>query len=178
MSFLNLKSNPKMKAVTRFVFTAFALFICWYAFHDFYLIKHTYFVQDLIIFETNTTSKFLNLITEGDTFSNASHLILHNGRRTLRVGNDCNALVLFALFSGFIIAYPGNWRTKLWYIPVGILIIFAINIIRMALLTLNFLHFRSSFAFNHHVTFTYTVYAFIFLLWMVWVNKLSRPQHS
>jgi hypothetical protein len=27
--------------------------------------------------------------------------------------------------------------------------------------------------FNHHYTFTVIVYAFIFLLWMIWVNKFS-----
>jgi hypothetical protein len=54
-----------------------------------------------------------------------------------------------------------------------VLLIFILNIIRMVVLTINFVYFRSSFAFNHHVTFTYIVYMFIFMLWMIWVNKFS-----
>lgn len=175
---MKLSINPKMKAVTRFVATAFSLYILWYIFYDFYLEKHTHFVQDLIFFETSMTSKLLNWLPLKDHFSSFQQHILCNGRKTLKVGNDCNGLVLFALFSGFIIAFPGNLKSKLWYIPLGILLILVFNIVRMALLTLNFLHYRESFAFNHHVTFTYTVYVFIFMLWVLWVNKLSQPTSS
>jgi hypothetical protein len=44
----------------------------------------------------------------------------------------------------------------------------------MVVLCINFKYYKSSFAFNHHVTFTYLVYGFIFLLWVVWVNKFGK----
>ena len=33
------------------------------------------------------------------------------------IGNSCNGIPLFALFTGFIIAYPAMWLRKLWFVP-------------------------------------------------------------
>lgn len=163
-----------MKAVAQFVATAFGIYIAWYIIHDFYLLPHTTFVIQLTEFETKLSSNTLNLLGLKDSFSQVGTMIFCNGRKALRIGEECNALVLFVLFAGFIISFPGNWKSKAWFIPVGIFLIFIINILRIVVLTINFKYYHSSFSFNHHVTFTYLVYTFIFFLWMFWVNKLSR----
>lgn len=95
-------------------------------------------------------------------------------RPILLVGSSCNALELFVLFLGFIFAYPGPNRHKLWYIPVGILTIHVVNIIRMLALAFNFVYFRTTFEFNHKYTFLIIIYGFTFFLWMTWVNKFSN----
>jgi exosortase/archaeosortase family protein len=81
-------------------------------------------------------------------------------------------LALFALFSGFIISFPANWKEKLWFIPLGLLIIYISNLFRIVLLVLIKIHFPGSLNFNHKYTFTVLVYGIIFLLWMIWVNKI------
>jgi len=89
------------------------------------------------------------------------------------VGNPCNGLELFILFSGFILCFPGNRHSKLWFIPIGIIIIHIANVIRSMSLALIQYHDPASLDFNHHYTFTVIVYAIIFALWMYWVNKYS-----
>lgn len=175
---MQLGIHPKMKAVAQFVATAFSIYIAWYVFHDFYLVPRTDFIEKLIHLETSQSAYILQKLPLSYTFSSHGSVITCNGKNTLRVGAECNGLVLFALFAGFLLAYPGNWKTKTWFIPLGIICIYALNIVRIIVLTINFKYFKSSFAFNHHVTFTYLIYAFIFLLWMVWVNKFSKTKEK
>ncbi|MBC7864741.1 MAG: archaeosortase/exosortase family protein, partial [Bacteroidia bacterium] len=90
------------------------------------------------------------------------------------IGYACNALSLFVLFSFFIISFPGNWLKKLWFIPVGILLVHLLNILRVFALVLIAHHHYDFLSFNHTYTFTILVYAFIFGLWMWWVNKYAK----
>ena len=107
-----------------------------------------------------------------------STLIVMNGQQAVIVGKPCNGLVLYALFSGFVLAFPGPWRTKLWFIPLGIALIWCLNIIRVAALAINFYYAHQSVDFNHHYTYTFVVYSCIFGLWMLWARRLSIAQPS
>ncbi|WP_348533730.1 exosortase X [Hymenobacter nitidus] len=103
------------------------------------------------------------------------YLLLLNSQPAVHVGHPCNGLVLYALFAGFVLAFPGPWARKLWFIPVGMLVIYLINIVRIAALALNHLYSAETVEFNHHYTFTFIVYGFIFLLWMLWARRLAGP---
>lgn len=93
--------------------------------------------------------------------------------RGVWVGDNCNGFKLFSIFSIFIIAFPGNVLSKLWFVPLGIVIVHLANIIRiMALVLINDQH-PAYLDFNHDYTFTIFVYSIIFGLWYFWLNKLS-----
>lgn len=102
-------------------------------------------------------------------------LLLLGGRPAVWVGAACNGLVLYALFGGFVLAYPGPFGRKLWYVPLGIALIYALNVLRVAALALNQHYAPNSLNFNHHYTFTFIVYACIFGLWMLWARRLAGP---
>ncbi len=108
----------------------------------------------------------------------AANLITMNGQPAVVVGPPCNGLVLYALFAGFVVAFPGPWQRKLWYIPVGIVVIWGLNVLRVAALAVNQYYAHASVDFNHHYTFTFVVYAFIFGLWMLWAQRLSRTDNQ
>ena len=97
-----------------------------------------------------------------------------NSHDMLAVGNACNGLELFILFAGFIACFPGNNKNKLWFIPLGIIAIELVNAMRAAVLALNQYYRPQSLQFNHHYTFTMIVYAFIFYLWYLWVNRFAK----
>jgi exosortase family protein XrtF len=97
-----------------------------------------------------------------------------DGTHGLWVGDPCNGITLFALFVGFIIAYPGKIKNKLWFIPLGLLSIHIINILRIVSLCLIVLYKPDSLAFNHTYTFTILVYAYVFWLWLIWSNKYAN----
>ena len=107
----------------------------------------------------------------------AIHLkVMLHGRKVLGVGHGCNALVLMALFAGFVMAYPGDWRVKAVFIPAGVLLIELLNYLRLYLLVLAYLHYPEWVAFHHKFTFVVVVYAAIFGLWMWWAQRLSSLQ--
>ncbi|GAC1375152.1 MAG: archaeosortase/exosortase family protein [Hymenobacter sp.] len=102
-------------------------------------------------------------------------LVLMNNQPAVVVGVPCNGLVLYALFSGFVLAFPGPGLRKLWFIPAGMALIWCLNVLRVAALALNHHYAHQSVDFNHHYTFTFVVYGCIFGLWMLWARRLAFP---
>lgn len=105
----------------------------------------------------------------------------HNGNRVLGVkgtpglfiGDSCNGISLFALYSIFIVAFPGRVISKFIFIPVGILVIHLLNVLRVVALGIILTHSYEWTEFNHTYTFTILIYAFIFLSWLFWINRYS-----
>lgn len=106
--------------------------------------------------------------------ANAKLLVL-NGQPSVLVGDPCNGLLLYVLFVGFIVAFPGSIRHKLWFVPLGILVIYAINVGRVALLALNHVYWHPTVEFDHHYTFTFVVYGAIGALWIAWAWRVASP---
>lgn len=98
-------------------------------------------------------------------------VLLMNGAPAVVVGPPCNGLVLYALFSGFVLAFPGPWRRRLWFIPMGMALIWVLNVLRVGALALNQHYAHQTVDFNHHYTFTFIVYGCIFGLWMLWARR-------
>ncbi|MGI4741174.1 MAG: exosortase X [Janthinobacterium lividum] len=96
----------------------------------------------------------------------------------LRIWPECNGLVLYALFGGFIVAFVGPVRSKLWFVPLGMALIYCLNVVRLVALCLNAHYAHQTVEFNHHYTFTFLVYASIFGLWMWWAARLAQPRPS
>ncbi|HEY8401111.1 MAG TPA: exosortase family protein XrtF [Cytophagaceae bacterium] len=109
-----------------------------------------------------------------DNRANTATIIYINSNRILSIADSCNALVLFVIFAGFIIAYPGKWKTKLWFLPVGIITIYLFNVLRISALALIQVHSPEYLDFNHHFTFTFIIYGYIFLLWVLFINRYSE----
>lgn len=112
------------------------------------------------------------------TAAPGSHLLLMDKLPAVTVGPPCDGLVIYALFAGFIIAFPGPARPKLWFIPAGIFFLYLLNIVRVGALALNHHYAHRSVDFNHHYTFTFVVYACICALWMQWVRWYGSPAAS
>jgi exosortase family protein XrtF len=99
-----------------------------------------------------------------------------DGTNGVWIGDPCNGITLFALFTAFLLAFPGPVKHKLWFIPLGIFSIFLVNTFRIAALCVIVQKKPEWLAFNHDYVFKIVVYGFIFLLWMLWVNRFSPFQ--
>ena len=158
--------------ITRFLITVLLLLLSWYCIYDLWL--HPAEKMDLFVIDkTISVSKWI-LETLGYTvYTGSDRLIGIDGANGLWIGDNCNAISLFALFTGFIIAYKGKIKYKIPYILLGILSIELLNVLRVVGLAILDTHSRAWTEFNHTYTFTIIIYAFIFMLWMMWVNKFS-----
>jgi len=162
--------------IIRFLATAMGLYIIWYLVYDQWIAVDGGLDKWLSENVAYISGSLLSIFGYASS-ANATTLSI-DGYPLVRVGDSCNGLVLFALFGGFIIAYPGSWKAKLLYIPLGILAIYFLNIIRVIALALNSLYSRNSLDFNHKYTFTFIVYACIFGFWMYWVKRYAKSDKN
>jgi len=82
------------------------------------------------------------------------------------IGNPCDGLSLFILFTAFLLVFKGKWWFKLIFTLGGILLIHFLNVGRVMALALIVKYAPDSLDFHHSYTFTLFVYACIFLLWV------------
>ena len=69
-----------------------------------------------------------------------------------------------------------KWYHKLWYIPLGLLAIFYINVGRIAVISILTADKPQLFEFYHTYLFRYLFYFILFIMWYAWV--LMRPKHK
>lgn len=163
-----LKKNP----VIKFLIYLFLFYFIWYIIYEF--IIHPWGKIDIgVINLTISISKFILESLGYVVFTGVERVIGVDGTGGLWIGDNCNAISLFALFTGFIIVYPGSWKIKVLFIPIGILIIQLLNVARVVGLAILDTYSRTWTEFNHTYTFTICIYGVIFLLWIYWVNKFS-----
>jgi exosortase family protein XrtF len=119
--------------------------------------------------------RFFNCDVKVEQTSLDSYLkVWYNKKRIVRIIEGCNAVSVIILFVSFVIAFSGKLKTTLFYILFGILFIYVLNIIRIALLVILISRFPENTHFLHGVLFPLIIYGCVFLLWIVWVNKFSK----
>ncbi len=94
----------------------------------------------------------------------------------LRVNYSCLGLGVMSFLSAFVLAFPASWKSTLKMLALGILVIYLLNILRIAGLGLLFAFFHSqrNYFEYHHEIFNVLVYICIFILLFFWIRKNSR----
>jgi exosortase family protein XrtF len=91
-----------------------------------------------------------------------------------RIIEGCNSISVIILFFSFIIAFASNFKTTIFYILSGSVLIYTINLLRIVLLSIWIYHYPEQSEFLHTVVFPAIIYGMLFFLWMLWVNRFSR----
>lgn len=171
----------KMTPFHWFLVKAIALYLLWVFFISPYLVIEDDKGGGLENYVTVNTAKaaswLINLLPYDSSIEEVvgkgGAYLLIDHVKTVYIAHSCNALVIIALYIGFIIAYPGPFKFKLLFVSVGSFIVFAMNVIRVSALGFNHVYHQASLDFNHKYTFTFMVYSVVFILWMIWANKYS-----
>jgi exosortase/archaeosortase family protein len=163
--------------IVRFLFLSGALYVAWMLLYYFVIKVYTLWDYELNYNIVTLTHHFLHLFGVNTLIEiESDHVLLFmdgGNYRGIWVGDECNGFKLFSIFSIFIIAFPGDWKKKLWFIPLGMLLVHLANVLRVAALVLINNHFPQYLDFNHLYTFTIFVYAIIFVLWYWFAKKYS-----
>ena len=162
----------------RFITYAVLLYLLWLVVYEFWLHPLGFIdraVIDNIIWISGGLIEFLGFELIGEfPFDEGIRTIGIDGTHGVWVGDPCNGITLFSLFMGFVLAYPGPIKSKLWFIPLGLILIHIINVVRVSALVLIVYYAPDTLEFNHTYTFTLIVYGFVFLLWWFCANKLAK----
>lgn len=167
----------KKNKIVRFLAIASALYLVWLLLYFLVIQVYTswdFYLNDNIAQISHQLFALIGKTTEVVFESDHVVLYLNEGsNRGIWIGDECNGFKLFSIFTIFIIAFPGSWKKKLWFIPLGLIAIHLANVIRvMALLLINN-YYPQYLDFNHLYTFTIFVYLIIFIFWYIWAKKLA-----
>lgn len=126
---------------------------------------------------SNQTIKVISLF-ENDVYQmpnlkEASVNVVYKKEWNSRIIEGCNALSVIILFISFIIAFTGRLKHTILFIIGGSLLIHFFNVVRIASLIMLRYSFPEYRVFLHDIAFPLVIYGFVFLLWVIWVNKFS-----
>ncbi|SEP78929.1 exosortase family protein XrtF [Flavobacterium urocaniciphilum] len=102
-----------------------------------------------------------------------SYKILYSNKYLARVVEGCNAISVIILFASFVFAFSSTFKRTFLFIISGSLLIFVLNILRIAFLTIALYNFPKNEHFLHDIVFPIVIYGVVFLLWIIWVLKFS-----
>lgn len=95
------------------------------------------------------------------------------------INDSCSGLKQMLQFALLMLIFPGPWKKKLWFIPLGIFIMHLTNLFRVIGLAVVMNNWPQYWNFSHDYIFRPIFYIIIFLLWMYWVEKIGyRVQGS
>lgn len=66
----------------------------------------------------------------------------------------------------------GKWKNKLWFIPLTLAVVYVFNVFRIAFIAASIKHHPEWFEFLHLYAFKYAFYGVIFLMWLLWEEKI------
>ena len=165
------KEHPDL---VRFTIVGIFGYVVWYATYAYWLRPNT-LLDEVVIHSMVLAGEWVMTSTGWEVIPPAQAGLRSSfgvaGSGGVWIADSCDGVVLFALFAMFMLAFPGRIHHKLWFIPVGVLLLHGANIARVVALA--FLQWwRPEWVeFNHHYTFTVLIYGLVFGLWYWWAKS-------
>jgi exosortase/archaeosortase family protein len=93
------------------------------------------------------------------------------------VNHSCSGLKQFYQWVVLMLLYPGPWKHKAWFIPMGLVIIHIINLLRIVGMTYVTINLPQQWDFIHDYVMRPFFYVVMFALWVWWNEKFyHRPK--
>jgi exosortase/archaeosortase family protein len=87
------------------------------------------------------------------------------------VNHSCSGLKQFYQWIVLMLLYPGPWKHKTWFIPMGLGIIHLVNLFRIVGMTFVTIHLSQHWDFIHDYVMRPFFYVVMFALWVWWNEK-------
>jgi exosortase/archaeosortase family protein len=128
---------------------------------------------------TKAASWFVRLFPNTENFVTEDYyLYFPEGGIKIKIIWGCVGIKQMSIFAGIMICYFGPWIKKLWYIPMGCIILTLYNIVRIGSITLLTNGHREKFDSLHDGIFRYIYYTIIFLLWLYWEERIAKKHQK
>lgn len=180
---LNFTFIQKNKAVVKFLLIFFGSYLILAAGYKLYLhlgSSETYFpdyITHLVAVQTESVLQAFGYETFSMAYEkNASVRIGIKDRFVVQVIEGCNAVSVIILFLSFILAFFAGWKKTILFIFGGSVLIYTLNVLRIALITTGIYHYPQHTDLLHEILFPLFIYGVVFLLWIIWVNRYQKPK--
>lgn len=87
------------------------------------------------------------------------------------VNSSCSGLKQFYQWFFLMILFPGPWKQKIWFIPLGIIIIHGVNVFRIVTMVFVTINLPQYWDFIHDWILRPFFYVVMFTLWVWWNEK-------
>ncbi|HKK12695.1 MAG TPA: exosortase family protein XrtF [Flavobacteriaceae bacterium] len=171
----------KYKSVIKFILTfllAYLILSVSYKFYLDYSVGSRYYPDYLTHLVAKQTKALIHTLGYEAEIANhpdePSIKLIINHKYVARAMEGCNSVSVIILFVSFMIAFAGRLKPTLLYIIAGSVLIYSVNLIRIAMLSIALYHYPWHREILHTVIFPLIIYGLVFLLWMFWVNRFSK----
>lgn len=103
----------------------------------------------------------------------SSYKIIFHGKYISRIIEGCNSISVIILFASFVFAFSNKLLHTLIFILLGSVLIYVLNILRIALLVFALYYYPEYEEILHGTIFPLFIYGVVFILWVLWVTKFS-----
>lgn len=93
----------------------------------------------------------------------------------ISINHGCSGLKPILQFVLLMLIFPGPWKHKAWFIPMGIILVHFTNLFRITGLAVVTITVPEYWDFAHDNLFRPFFYVVIFLLWVIWAEKFHAP---
>ncbi|MFC4475489.1 exosortase family protein XrtF [Flavobacterium chungangensis] len=100
--------------------------------------------------------------------------IILNGKFIARITEGCNAVSVMILFVSFVAAFSRSLKKTVLFILFGLISIYLLNVLRIAILIILVYNFPQYTRFLHGTFFPLMIYGYVFILWVFWINRFSK----
>ena len=91
---------------------------------------------------------------------------------------ECTAIGPIILFAGAVLAYPATWRSRAIGIGMGVVLLSAINLVRLVSLFYIGAYFPNYLPMAHYLVWQAAIIIFAILLWLWWADRLTGRAHG
>ena len=171
----------KYNSVIRFIVIFLGSYFIFSLFYNIYLelSASQEFFPDFFTYLVSVQSKevieilgYTSFISPHD--AEASMKLFINDSFLVRVVEGCNSISIIILFISFILSFFAGLKLTLLYILAGSVIIYVMNIVRIAVLTIGIYEYPHHAELLHSIIFPLIIYGTVFILWLIWVRIFSR----
>jgi len=111
-------------------------------------------------------------VVVGEAFNSPNVPVIGSGTIIIKVFEGCNGINVMIVFLSFVIAFTGTFKKTLWFVVVGLILIYIANLFRVSLLYFIAKYYPDNLYFFHKYLFTGLLYILVFVLWYFWVTKI------
>ena len=156
------------QSILRFLGHMLAAYAAWYVLYDLWLLPD----GRLDAWVSHSVAELSGGLLSAFGIEPAVHgrSVALSGVPGVRIADGCNGLSTIGLFVGFIVAYPGTWRRRLAFLPLGMAAIYATNVGRIAVMATVQKYWPAAFDPLHGVGLTAIFYVVVFGLWVLWAH--------
>lgn len=169
------------KSVLRFIITFLGSYFVFSLLYNAYLdlfSSATYypdFVTHLVALQSDSLLETLGYSSTVQPHQEeASMKLFINDYLLARIVEGCNSISVIILFASFVLSFFSNFRTTFLFIIAGSVIIYVMNIVRIAILAIGIYEYPRHAEFLHSIVFPLIIYGTVFLLWLFWVRLFSK----